>query len=83
LSLGILDSIMGLFSENTKKGTCSKCGKLIVMSKSTIVIEAKDYGYCPVCRKLFCKKCASLATLTEDNSPLECVTCNARLKGNL
>jgi ribosomal protein S27AE len=81
--MSILDSIKGLLGGETKKGTCSKCGKIIIMSKSSIVLEAKDYGYCPICKKLFCKKCASVAVLAEEDSPLECITCSVKLKGTL
>ena len=81
--MGILDSIKDLFSGGTEKVICSKCGKLIIKSKSTIVLEAKEYGYCPMCKKLYYKKCAFVTTLADDGGPLECVTCNIKLKGNI
>jgi hypothetical protein len=83
IAMGILDSIKNMLGGDSKTVSCSKCGKLVTLSKSSIVLEAKDYGYCPICKKFFCRKCASMEVLSEDDSPLECLTCCVKLKGTL
>jgi hypothetical protein len=82
--MGILDTLFKkICPEKKTTSPCRKCGKLITKSASTIVVEATEYGYCPVCKKLFCRQCAGRATLSDNPGDLECPTCNVLLKGSL